>query len=77
MYKDEYIQKISDFEARAEFAYCLWRNWEKRLEEAKRIIELGPNKIEEYKNEEKRAIKEMHEYAKNYWKEQESGNWNG
>lgn len=77
MFRDAYIEKISDFEARIEMAYCLRRNWENKLNEAKKIIELGPEKIESYKEEEEKAIKEMNEYAKKYWKEREGKNWDG
>lgn len=62
--KDEYIERISEYEARAEVARLLASHWKRDLEEARKIIEDAPRLIAMFEAQEHEAISEMRAYAK-------------
>lgn len=62
--KDEYIEKITEFEDRAETARLLASQWKQDLEEAKKIIEDAPRLIAMFEAQEREAISKMRAYAK-------------
>lgn len=62
--KDEYIERISEYEARAETARLLAAQWRADLEEAKKIIEDAPRLIAMFEAQKREAIREMRAYAK-------------
>lgn len=62
--KDEYIEKITEFEDRAETARLLAAQWRADLEEARKIIEDAPRLIAMFEAQEREAISKMRAYAK-------------
>ena len=62
--KDEYIEKITEFEDRAETARLLASQWKRDLEEARKIIEDAPRLIAMFEVQEREAISKMRAYAK-------------
>lgn len=62
--KDEYIERISEYEARAETARLLAAQWKRDLEEARKIIEDAPRLIAMFEAQEREAISKMRAYAK-------------